>query len=343
MKVSDPWLRGKRQWYATILDGPEKGRQVSLKTTDEAAAWTAVDRLRRGQPIEPAKVIQKPRTAHALRELYLADLPNIRKPKTVAWYKFALSTLPDWTIDAITDDKVQLWLASARGVGNTKNGMLTALVRLLNWGVSEKYIATNPIRGIKKRLSGVLPGYQPRVVYLTIEQRRAMLDKCLNPGGKKLPRPDLLQVLTVLFSTGARPFEIRIAEAKHLHGGTLVLPVADAKKKRKERRIVLRGESLALVKELAAKYPNGPLFRRTSGKPWTASGLGHAVRAVAELAGVKCSPYAFRHSVATDATRAKENPIILATALGTSVAMLESVYAHINDADVQGLSDRLGY
>jgi len=130
-------------------------------------------------------VIQKPRTAHTLRELYLADLPSIRKPKTISWYKCALSTLPDCAIDAITDNKVQLCLASARGIGNTENGMLTAPVRLLNWGVSEKYIAANPIKGIKKRLSGVLPGYQPRVVYLTIEQRRAMLDKFLKPGGKK--------------------------------------------------------------------------------------------------------------------------------------------------------------
>jgi len=170
-----------------------------------------------------------------------------------------------------------------------------------------------------------------------------MLDKCLNPGGKKLPRPDLYQVLTVLFATGARPFEVRIAEAKHLQGGTLVLPVAGAKKKRKERRIVLRGESLALVKKLAAEHPTGPLFRRASGKRWTASGLSHAVSAVAALAGVECSAYAFRHSVATDATRAKENPIILATALGTSVQMLEQVYAHVTDADVGAIGDRLGY
>jgi integrase len=121
------------------------------------------------------------------------------------------------------------------------------------------------------------------------------------------------------------------------------LPVAESKKKRKERRIVLRGEALELVKVLAEEYPTGPLFRRTSGNPWTASGLAHAVRKVAELAGVDCSAYAFRHSVATDATRAGENPIILATALGTSVQMLENVYAHVNDTDVQGLNERLGY
>jgi hypothetical protein len=86
---------------------------------------------------------------------------------------------------------------------------------------------------------------------------------------------------------------------------------------------VLSSESLALVKRLAAEHSTGPLFRRANGKRWTASGLSHAVSAVANLAGVDCCAYAFRHSVATDATRANQNPIILGTALGTSVQMLE--------------------
>jgi integrase len=249
MIVTDLWWRDQtRSFYVTI-----DGKQHNLKTDDKATAYLRVaDLLREPEPEG------EPQTVHTLRSRFLASMEGIRSPATVIWYKFMLSdrdgfTLPNWRIGSITDDLVQQWLRTVPGNSNTKNGFLRALIRMLNWAVDHKLIAANPVEGIQRRLDGVLPGYQPRVVRLTQEQVRTILAAA---------RADVKDLLFILSETGARPFEITSAEAKHLKDGVLVLPVERAKSKKKERRIVLHDKARQLVEALAAKHPTGRVIHR---------------------------------------------------------------------------------
>ena len=45
--------------------------------------------------------------------------------------------------------------------------------------------------------------------------------------------------------------------------------VKESKGKKLSRVVYLSDEAMALVRELSARHPTGPIFRNTDGKPWT--------------------------------------------------------------------------
>jgi hypothetical protein len=192
MNVTDLWWREQTRSYFVTIDG----KQHNLKTDDKATAYIKLaDLLREPEPE------CEPQTVHTLRKRFLASMDGIRSPGTIKWYKFMLTDrdgfkLPNWRISSLTDDLVQQWLSTVPGNGNTKNGVLRALMRMLNWSVDHKLIDANPISGIRRRLDGVLPGYQPRVVRLSAEQVKVILAAA---------RADIHDLLFVLSETGARP------------------------------------------------------------------------------------------------------------------------------------------
>ncbi len=315
MQVSDLWFREQTGTFHVTIDG----KQHNLKTADKPDAFIRLADLLRMQPNLDL---------HTIRDKFLAGMEGIRAAGTVGWYRFMLTDregfkLPNWKPGEITDDAVQKWLSSVPGNGNTKNGALRAFIRMLNWAVDHKLIEANPISGIQRRLDGVLPGYQPRVIALTEAEVKTILDAA---------RKDLHSVLYVLSETGARPFEITSAEAKHLKDGVLVLPVERAKSKKKERRIVLHDKARELVEKLARHHKTGKLFRRQNGRAWDSTSLSHACQDLSREVKIDFSAYAFRHTYATRRVEAKANLALIAAAMGNSVEMVAKVYAH-PDAD----------
>jgi integrase len=324
MHVSDLWYREQTRTFYVTIDG----KQHSLKTDDKVTAYLKLaDFLR--DPVPEGE----PLTVHTLRSRFLASMEGIRSPATITWYKFALSDrdgykVPNWRISSINDDLVQQFLRTVPGNGNTKNGVLRALIRMFNWAVDQKLIDKNPVDGIQRRLDGVLPGYQPRVVRLSAEQVKVILAAA---------RADIHDLLFVLSETGARPFEITGAEAKHLQDGVLVLPVERAKSKKKERRIVLHDKARELVESLAAKHPTGKLFRRQNGKAWDRTAVAHACQDLSRKLKIIFSAYAFRHTYATLRVESKANLALIAAAMGhSSTDMVAKVYSH---PDVEAIRD----
>jgi integrase len=155
-----------------------------------------------------------------------------------------------------------------------------------------KVLRENPIKGIDK--GAILP----RERLVKPEERRLILSAVKDRAFKL--------VLFALGSTGARPWEIRrVSTAEFVPAGLWVFPPRKhktGKKTRRPRVAYLTPPMITLCKRLAEKYPEGPLFRNTRGRPWTANALRCRFRRLRDkfpaLAGV--TAYCYRHTYCTD-------------------------------------------
>lgn len=78
--------------------------------------------------------------------------------------------------------------------------------------------------------------------------------------------------LQAIWFTGARPGEIAKIEARHFEDGLWRLDPKEHKTGRvtgKDRVIGVCDELCEIVDRLTAKYPTGPIFRNSYGRPWT--------------------------------------------------------------------------
>src|SRR5262249_34772213 len=128
-------------------------------------------------------------------------------------------------------------------------------------------------------------------------------------------RPDFRQILIVCENTGCRPGELFMAEARHFdptlgalifRGQAHLAAGENARKtsgKDKDRIIILTGEALQLVKELVAKYPKGPLFRKGKSrkKPWDTDATYQRLKILRRNTGLPrtFTLYSYRHQYAT--------------------------------------------
>src|SRR5262249_16956374 len=100
--------------------------------------------------------------------------------------------------------------------------------------------------------------------------------------------PYFRQFLEMLYLSGCRPAEAAQLAAADVgwEAGTAVIRKHKTMRKGKRRVLYLTPAALALLRELAAFNPTGPLFRNRIGKPWTRSAIGMAIRKAGRVAGV---------------------------------------------------------
>jgi integrase len=148
---------------------------------------------------------------------------------------------------------------------------------------------------------------------------------------------DLREALTFMRLTGCRPDEMRCAEKRHFDPSIPAIVFGPkewkcGKKKKTDRVIRLVGKALFIVQKRCLRHPDGPIFRNCKGTPWKKDALARKFARLREKFADKGSPiphlipYAIRHTFASDAAF-KVDCIVLAELMGTSVKMLEKVYA----------------
>jgi integrase len=98
------------------------------------------------------------------------------------------------------------------------------------------------------------------------------------------------------------------------------------------RRILLPAQTASILKEQArSKLPAAPLFARADGSMWNRDAwkvpVKDAVRA-ANLPG-EATAYTLRHSTITDLVAGGLDLLTIAQVSGTSVAMIERHYGHL--------------
>jgi integrase len=169
-----------------------------------------------------------------------------------------------------------------------------------------------------------------------------------NKGKKVIPDADWQTILTAadddfrdtlefLWETGARPKELRCAEARHLNRERrcLIFAPHEAKcgrKTKREREIHLNDRAFHIVATLAIKRPAGPLFLNSDGRAWEGNALTHRCTYHSAACGVKFTSYQIRHTWATRAHAAGVDQKSAADMMGhCSTRMVDQVYTHPSD------------
>lgn len=238
---------------------------------------------------------------------------------------------------------VEAWLAKQDRWNDTSKahaGML--ILAAVSWARRKGFIAHDPLAGRVDLPNPVLRGREARMpdelMDLLIAEAHANLMRSREFG-------DLLWVLR---TTGARPGELRHAEAHNYAQGRLVFRWnttvgyvhETARKTQRDRIIYLTPEVLGHVEGLVARNPSGPIFRTPRGAKWSLTSVSnkwgwllkrpkvvaHCEKNRIPLAGLKV--YNFRHTFITNWIERSGDIYTCAQICGTSVKMIEKRDGH---------------
>jgi integrase len=358
-RSAQPWYRSSHgSWYCT-----HAGRQVVLAKGPEAEtraeARDAFYRLKAGVAPTAAVPPAGP-TVGDLIDLWLDDCERrveatgqVRgglERKTYRWYvdqsrefRERHGALP---ADALRPLHVTQWVAAhPEWSPGTQRAKVTVVKLFARWAWREGYYDQDPLARLPR------PGTTYRTHVLSRDQVDAIFAAIAD-------RP-FRDVLFALWASGARPGEVYGVTAAMLDRDAACwrVPHKTRRKTGRPLRVVpLSPELLARCVELAAAYPEGPLFRNTKGGPWTNNAVrcrfrrlrarfdraADARRARGEPEGLRlkgeATAYSYRHRFGTDAVRAGLQTKLIAEVMGHADGReLERRYADHLAEDVAAL------
>ncbi len=319
------WHARKDGKYLPLYD--ESGNRIMAPEAEVAAALAyAREKANWGKPA-PSKVVTVADCVHAflqwekrnsrettykIRLRYLYDLAT---GFSVKWKDSAKKATPADRIHAglgdlpakdLTVKHIEDWVVSHRdketdrphwggGTRTAKQSVLRCFNKCADLGV----IPANPIKRLK------LGKIRRRLTFLTDQQIEALLRHC---------KPDVAEAFQILLRLGCRPgCEFSKVQKRHVQIDdegrmSFLFGVTECKtgsRNGEEREITVPSDVAAKVRELVVKYPEGPIFRQSDGRPWSIHLLGDAFRRAKKAAqkeGVvfdsHCCLYSFRHTFA---------------------------------------------
>lgn len=303
----------------------------------------AQDEFQRLTDLAAAPQLQQSNTLEAIIHLYLSYLEPRAKKRTIHIRKSVLSVFAETfgrvTIQNLTKHAVYEWQQKVMKTRKGKRRQTTwtastvataaeAISACLNWASEAGLIKSNPLAGMHRPTK---PS-RGREAEITEEEHRKII--AISPEG-------FANVCRVLYLTGARPNEIVAATANAFDPvrGTITYHPEETRKatehqhktsgKARTRTVILTGEALSIVRQLAEKHPTGCLFRSSRGIPWTIETLCNTARYYGHKAGVmQFTLYSYRHTLATNFLLAGGSIDILAGILGNSPAVIRRHYSH---------------
>lgn len=240
----------------------------------------------------------------------------------------------------------------------------TLIVGALSWARKKGFILTDPLTGRIERPQPILRGRDAR---MSEELMDLLVGECFEKATysrtRRTDKPAVHvkkkgfcepfgKLLWLLRLTGARPGELRHAEAHNYQNGRLVFRWnaqrgyvhKTAKKTQRDRVIFLTPEAQAYAEECCKTNPEGAIFRTLRGDPWGLSNITQKWRqwllkrpkVVAYLQEHGIDPrevrcYNFRHSWACNYLDRTGDIFGAAMMLGTSVKMLQTRYFHMDE------------
>jgi len=257
------------------------------------------------------------------------------------------------------------WLASQTQWNPTSKAHAAALILgALSWAKKKGFIQNDPLTGKIERPQPILRGRDAR---MSEELMDLLIDECFakatynRKNRTDTPAVHLRSVgfcepfgnfLWLLRLTGARPVELRNAEAHNYQKGRLVFRWnatkgylhKTSKKTQRDRVIFLTPEAQAYTEECIKRFPEGPIFRTLRGTPWSLQNCANKWRrwllnrpnVVTYLRQHGIDPanvrmYNFRHSWACSYLDSTGDIFGAAMMLGTSVKMLQTRYFHMDE------------
>jgi integrase len=325
-KITETWLgRSKKEAYANwarLKAGEAIIRPEAVKLTEPQGPPLTIRDAADAFLAEIEAATNKPDRAHG------------KKAKgTHAWYKRYLDSFCDFRLGReglgslpfvmLRKDHVKRWIDSHPAwTDNTAHAAARCAMALCNWLVDSdaerfEWITKSPLKGFKKAPPTA------RDCYITADEWKRIL---------AVVDDELHDALTFMRLTGCRPDEMRRAEKRHVDLAipAIVFPPNEwkcGKKLKRDRVIRLAGEALVIVQKRCLKYPTGAIFRGYGGVPMKKDALARRMKRLSVKLGIPhLIPYAIRHTFASDAAF-KVDCLVLAELMGTSVKMLENVYA----------------
>ena len=242
---------------------------------------------------------------------------------------------PHLKVSSLKLHHAQTWLSKCypeTGNPNTRRSAITAVKRLFNWAVNDmEYLESSPLAKLKK------PAAVPRSTFLT----RAQWDEVLALYKEGDP---FLDFLRVLLTTGCRPQEARIVEARHINWQSGKVNFQDGEVPGKEgaREILLTPEVASILKKCAAANPKGPILRNEDGRPWTADAIVCRCQRAQKKVSFPVHSYLTRHTAATTMLEEGASAGAVAAILGHKDAtMVLKVYGKHIEQREQHLRDCL--
>jgi hypothetical protein len=240
----------------------------------------------------------------------------------------------------------------------------TLILGAISWARKKRLIQTDPLAGRIERPQPILRGRDAR---MSEELMDLLIGECFAKATyhrkNRTNKPTVHhrsvgfsekfgKLLSLLRLTGARPVELRNAEAHNYQGGRLVFRWnatrgyvhKTARKTQRDRVIFLTPEAQAYTEECIRQYPEGPIYRTLRGDPWTLQNCANKWRrwllkrpkVVAYLEEHGIDPgqvrmYNFRHSWACTYLDTTGDIFGCAMMMGTSVKMLQTRYFHMDE------------
>lgn len=216
---------------------------------------------------------------------------------------------------------VTTWLnGMAAWNSTTKRNAIIALQRAFNWAVKNRGLDKNPIKGMEK------PEAKRRNRIFAPEEFEKLLAEVKDGAFRDL--------LIISFDCGARPFEIKRLEARHvqLEKQRAVIPGEEAKGGIPRAIYFPTDRSLKIIKRLVKERPEGVLLLNNRRKPWTDMAVKCRMERLDHVLGVRVRHYDLRHSWITHKLIAGVDSHVVAALSGhKSTAMIDKHYSAIGD------------
>lgn len=329
-----PFFRKNRGlWYVQI-----NGKQISLGA-EKAAAFEEYHRLMAIRS-KPGESLSSDPLVSVLSARMLHEYERTR-PKSVEWYRTHLAILvkeiPDLPVSKLKPHHV---LGAVRELaGGTTRGVIVSIRRVMLWSIEQGFIEKDPLKTLKR------PKARRRETLLTQGQISLVL---------KAATDDAFRVLLIaMIELGCRPDEVCRVEARHIAPGRWVFPADEHKtgeKTQRPRVIYLTTMMEQITSDLVARFPSGPLFRNSKGKPWNKDSIRNRLRRMRSNRHLKgklpsdlCA-YLFRHAYATESVAEKGMDVHqVAQLMGhTDARMFERHYGHLSEKSeyMKSMADR---
>lgn len=253
-----PWYRKDRKVWAVTIDGKRHNLGRDKKEAFEQF-YALMQKPKKREPIVDT-------TLPALVDAFLEWNFQNRSSATYGWYRERMQSFvschPKMTIEKLKPFHVENWATAPHRTVNTRRNLMRAVKRCFRWACSQGYLESNPLAQMK------IPNGKARDIYISPEEFQTLLSFVTDSG--------FADLLKVTYETGCRPQESLRLEARHvdLEHKRWVFPANEAKVKSMPRIVYLTENALEVSKCLVERWPTGPLFRNTQGKPWTPNSIG---------------------------------------------------------------------
>lgn len=310
-RQSKPFFREQTQsWYCSV-----NGKQIPLGKSKTEALQKFYELMGRKDDLRSDLS-----TVYELTQTYLDWCEKNRKPGTYYNQLHYLKSLIEsigkrLRVGELRKHHITKWLEDKAWTSSSKNDAVSVIKRAFNWALEEGYLTYSPIAKLRKHPK------KRRDVFYSADQWAQIRNAASGP---------IVDFLDFLWSTGCRPQEARILEARHVVGEVVIFAADESKGEKYQRVLFLTPESQTIVERLAEKYPTGPLFRNRRGRAWTKDAVKCALTRVSKVVGFRVLAYGARHSYATNALLNNVDPISVSHLMGhRSPAMVAQVYSHL--------------